>query len=218
MSTPQTPGGDASLATSAAVTRIFSEILDAVHDGSLEPGDRISDGELAIRFGVSRTPVREALQRLREIGVIEASASRFTRIAVVTPLQTQQAYAVWLALFATLVDETVPRASGETVALMRADHESFLEGLRSGDNHHVARANFDLVRRLQADSANPILLRALGSVVHIVRLGALHLPQRLDLERLAEAQLLLIAAAEGRDLELGREALKVLRAIPVPQD
>ncbi|TAL46104.1 MAG: GntR family transcriptional regulator, partial [Salinibacterium sp.] len=52
---------------------VFEQILAAVHAGALLPGQRISDAALAEQFGVSRTPVREALQRLREIGIIEAS-------------------------------------------------------------------------------------------------------------------------------------------------
>ena len=97
------------------MTNVYEELLEAVHRGDLLPGERISDGELAKRYGVSRSPVREALQRLRDIGIIEASASRFTRVAVVTPVQTTQAYVVWLSLFATLVEEVIESVPVETV-------------------------------------------------------------------------------------------------------
>lgn len=209
---------DALLATSPAVTRVFDEILTAVHEGRLQPGQRISDAELAAQFGISRTPVREALQRLREIGIIEASASRFTRVAVVTPLQTSQAYSVWLALYRALVEETVPEARAATVDAMRADNANYLAALVAEDNQQLARANFDFFSRLQADSQNAALRRALTSVVHLVRLGALHLPARIDLATLGEAQRVLIDAAAAHDVAAARRAMDLLGGIHVPTE
>ncbi|HWR85742.1 MAG TPA: GntR family transcriptional regulator [Rhodoglobus sp.] len=206
------------IGTSPTVTRIFEELLDDVHEGVLQPGERINDGELAARFGVSRTPVREALQRLREIGVVEASASRFTRIAMVTPLQTLQAYTVWRALFGALADEVLPRATPESVDAMRSDHDEFVTGLTTADNLRAAKANFHFFDRLQRQSDNPALRRALTSVVHIVRLGSLHLPDAIDLSAVAAAQQLLIEAADRRDAAVGREAMRMLAGIRVPQE
>lgn len=206
----------AHLASSPVVTSVFEQVLAAVHEGTLLPGQRISDAALAEQFGVSRTPVREALQRLREIGIIEASASRFTRIADVTPLQTAHAFIVWLALYRALIEETVPVASAVTAAAMRADHVRFLESLPTLDYQRVAMANFDFFSHLPAKSGNPALQRALISVVHIVRLGSLHLPSTIDLEAIGRAQTLLLDATATRDLPMARSALDLLGGVEVP--
>jgi len=42
----------------------YDQILDAIDVGTYGPGDRLVESELAERFGMSRTPIREALQRL----------------------------------------------------------------------------------------------------------------------------------------------------------
>lgn len=212
------PANDAArLAPSPVVTSVFDQLLAAVHEGHLLPGQRISDAELAQQFGVSRTPVREALQRLREIGVIEASPSRFTRVADVTPLQTAQAYVVWLALFGTLIEEVITRASPAAVESMRADHAEFLAGVDAMDAPRIATANFRFFMHLPAESANPALQRTINSVVHVIRLGSLHLPQYIDMGSLGRAQELLVTAATTHDRAVAREALAILRHIEIPQ-
>lgn len=211
-------GEDDKLATSKVVTTVFEQILAAVHEGTLLPGERISDAALATQFGVSRTPVREALQRLREIGIIEASPSRFTRVAVVTPEQTAQAYVVWLALYRALVEEVVPHAADGTLEVLEEDHAQFLIALTKHDVQRIATANFLFFSRLPAESSNPALQRAIISVVHIVRLGSLHLPEYIDLEALGRAQGLLLEGVRLRDVQFARDAMKLLAQIQVPQE
>lgn len=61
---------------------VYAILGDAISDGRLTPGQRLRDVELAEALGVSRTPVREALQRLERIGLVEVSANRYTRVSV----------------------------------------------------------------------------------------------------------------------------------------
>ena len=205
-------------ATSRVVTAVFDDILRAVHEGELLPGQRISDAALAEQLGVSRTPVREALQRLREIGIVEASANRFTRIADVSPRQTAEAMLVWLSLYSAVVDEVVPIAEAELVAAMRADHEEFRARLTASDLQGLATANLSYFSHLAAASSNATLQRAITSVVHIVRLGSLHLPERIDVDALDDAQQLLIEATERHDVTEARRALSAIAAITIPQE
>ncbi|MBX3100453.1 MAG: GntR family transcriptional regulator [Salinibacterium sp.] len=207
---------DDKVTTSKVVVTVFEQILSAVHEGTLLPGQRISDAALAQEFGVSRTPVREALQRLREIGIIEASPSRFTRVAVVTPDQTAQAYVVWLALYRALIEEVVPRAPDGIHVFLEQEHERFLGSLEAKDVQGIATANFLFFSRLSTESTNPALQRAIVSVVHIVRLGSLNLPEYIDVEALGRAQKILIEAVRLRDVVMARASLKLLATIRVP--
>ena len=206
------------LATSSVVTTVFDDILAAVHEGRLRPGQRISDIKLAEEMGISRTPVREALQRLREIGIIEASPNRFTRVAVITPHQTADAMVVWLALYGALVTEVVPNAPRPVLAAMRADHAALIACRIALDLEGLATANLSFFSHLVSASSNLTLQRAIISVVHIVRLGSLHLPERVDFAALERSQKLLIEAVDHKDLAQGRAALEILATIVVPQE
>jgi DNA-binding GntR family transcriptional regulator len=198
------------------VSVVFDEILDAVMRGELLPGQRISDAVLAQQYGVSRTPVREALQRLRDIGVIEASPSRFTRVAEVTPLQTLHAFIVWQALYAALLEEVIPSADPALAEALRDDHLQYREAVSALAAQRIATANFLFFMRLAQQTQNPTLLRSIVSVVHIIRLGSLHLPDYIDFESLGRAHELVIEAVELRDLDSAREAISVLRSIRIP--
>ena len=61
--------------------RIESALLDDIAAGLLEPGERLDETKLADRFGVSRTPVREALSRLTAQGVLVSGEKRGVRVA-----------------------------------------------------------------------------------------------------------------------------------------
>lgn len=64
---------------------VYAVLGEAILRGTLRPGDRLRDVELAARLGVSRTPVREALQRLERLGLVEVAANRYTRVTEAHP-------------------------------------------------------------------------------------------------------------------------------------
>ena len=207
-----------SFATSSNVTTVFDAILDDVHQGRLLPGTRISDSDLAEKLGVSRTPVREALQRLREIGIIEASANRYTRIAIISPQQTADAMVVWVALYGALVSEVIALVPPDMVLAMRADHDRFVEHLVNPDPQKLATANADFFAHLVTLSSNVVLQRGITSVVHQIRLGSLHLPEYIDLRALSVAQDLLVHAARDHDRAAALGSMRMLGLIEVPLD
>ncbi|MCC6270705.1 MAG: GntR family transcriptional regulator [Microbacteriaceae bacterium] len=208
---------DTEISTSKIVTRVFDQILESIHEGLLQPGEHISDTKLAETYGVSRTPVREALQRLREIGVVEASPNRFTRVSVVGPSETAEAMVVWLALFDVLLDEVILRADDTVLALMIKDHAEFVKAIARMDMQSAATANFDFFTRLTVLSKNAALRRAITSVVHIIRLGSLNLPEYLDTSTLATAQKMFVDALRARNRGIGHDAMVLVRGIVIPQ-
>lgn len=64
---------------------VFHLVGERIVTGELAPGSRIRDSELARELAVSRTPVREALQRLERIGLVVMYPNRYTEISRMTP-------------------------------------------------------------------------------------------------------------------------------------
>src|SRR3712207_7824255 len=75
------PTDTAEIPRLSARERIYETMKSLIVDGVLEPEEQLKDLELAERFGVSRTPVREALRQLEDEGLVETARNRWTRVA-----------------------------------------------------------------------------------------------------------------------------------------
>lgn len=71
--------------------RVYDELAAAIRDLRLPPGASLAESELAVRFGVSRTPVREALARLDAAGLVSVVPQVGTRVELIRMGQVRQA-------------------------------------------------------------------------------------------------------------------------------
>jgi DNA-binding GntR family transcriptional regulator len=71
---------------------VYDAICQAISEGGFKSGERIREEEIAARYGVSRTPVREALQRLQERGLLTIGAGRGLVVAELTKHQVLELY------------------------------------------------------------------------------------------------------------------------------
>jgi DNA-binding GntR family transcriptional regulator len=71
---------------------VYKELRRQISQGDLLPGERLREVEIASSFGVSRTPVREALKQLRSDGLLDYLGSRGATIAELTPQQAIELY------------------------------------------------------------------------------------------------------------------------------
>jgi DNA-binding GntR family transcriptional regulator len=73
---------------------VLASLRDAIWEGRFARGERIPEEEIARSLGVSRTPVREALQRLQERGLLTVGAGRSLVVAELTKQQVLELYAM----------------------------------------------------------------------------------------------------------------------------
>lgn len=78
----------------SSTQRIETALLNEIAAGMVEPGEKLDETRLAERFGVSRTPVREALNRLAAQGVLVAGEKRGVRVAQYTREELAQMFEV----------------------------------------------------------------------------------------------------------------------------
>ncbi|GAA2279067.1 GntR family transcriptional regulator [Nonomuraea roseoviolacea subsp. roseoviolacea] len=147
----------------------YRAIRDAIVDGTLAPGERLSDGDLVEWLGVSRTPVREALARLEQAGLVRTKPGRYT---IVSPLDVRAARAarsVTSAMHELAVREALPGLSAAELDAMRAANERFADALRRDDVEAAIAADDDFHGVLVTASANAAIRSVLEQFTPMLR-------------------------------------------------
>tara|TARA_R110002072_G_scaffold11799_5_gene52592 strand:- start:1081 stop:1737 length:657 start_codon:yes stop_codon:yes gene_type:complete len=142
-------------------TDAYSMILDAIDVGTYRPGDRLVENELAERFGVSRTPVREALQRLETQSLL-ARDGRSLIVASLDHNQTAELYVVRGELEGLAARLAARHATVEEVRVLREMVEQ--DNALTGDPGALARANRRFHKQVHLASHNRYLVQQLDLV------------------------------------------------------
>jgi DNA-binding GntR family transcriptional regulator len=111
----------------------YRAIRDAIVDGTLAPGERLTDPELVAWLGVSRTPIREALARLEQAGLVQTKPGKHTIVSPVDVRAVHDAQAVTAAMHELAVLTAVPNLTEGELDAMRAANDRFATALRRND-------------------------------------------------------------------------------------
>ncbi len=204
--------------------QIVQQIEDSILKGSLKAGDQLpAERDLALKFGVSRTAVREAVKVLREKGLVEAYSGRGTFITDGRSQAIRQSLDLMIkigrpegsthlvevreilepaiaALAATRAEEQHISAMREAIAVMdreRRDPEAFIE------------ADLDFHLALAEAAGNPLILSLIDSIVGILRQERIRIfyveggPERGQYHHKR-----ILSVIENRDPEKAREAMR----------
>ena len=140
----------------------YTLILEAIEAGTYKPGDRLVESELAERLGVSRTPVREALQRLET----QAMLTRDGRSLIVASLdhnQLSELYAVRTELEGLAARLAARHATAEEVRVLEGMVAED-RALMGGDPRALSRANKRFHKQIHLASHNRFLVQQLELV------------------------------------------------------
>jgi len=210
--------------TSRLYEQIVQQIEESIVKGDLKAGDQLpAERELALRFGVSRTAVREAVKALREKGLVEAYSGRGTFITDGTTRAVRQSLDLMVkigqpegsfhlaevrailepeiaALAATRIQESELSTMRDAVAIMD----------RSGqDPDSYIEADLDFHLALAEGAANPLILSLLDSIVGLLReqrLRIFRVPGGPDRGQVHHKRIL--EAVERHDAEKARDAMR----------
>jgi DNA-binding GntR family transcriptional regulator len=181
--------------------RAYRMLRDAIVNGELAPGAVIRDAELAMQVGLSRTPVREALARLADEGLVETRPHAWTRVAPLSLRDVRDALVVVRAMHELAVRLAVPVMTEKHHEVMRAANRRFADAVEGGDVEGAVDAD---------DALHDVPVAVLGNRALAVTIER-QLPVIRRLERLRFGSLLgrssigrhdqLIEACEDRDTE-----------------
>jgi DNA-binding GntR family transcriptional regulator len=175
----------------------YTQLESAILTGELRPRERLIEQELAERLGMSRTPIREALRRLEERGLVRILPHRGAVVADISPVDIENIYAVRCHVESLAARLAAERITPKTIQQVR-DIES-AQSRRSAVRNIRAlmQANDAFHDTIYGAAGNPCLLEVIQQLrrqVHPVRFSAWSQPDRI-----------------ARSLTEHREMIEVLR-------
>lgn len=194
------------------VQTLYRRVRDAINDGTLHPGERLTETRLAEAAGISRTPVREVLHRLESEGLIETEAGGRVKRVVHRP--TRDEVADLLA-----VRETLEAMAGRLAATMRSELDvelletfvgAYAKATQGGDIEAVVRANFAFHDEVWRVARNQYLTEQLSVIRRkIQRLQGDNPALKDRLEETLEDHRQIVAAIKAGDADEAGERLRL---------
>lgn len=112
--------------------QVYRAIREQIISGRLHPGEKLSDLRLSDALHVSRTPVREALYRLVQEGVVQVNRRRGFAVTTMTTQDVRELYEIRLGLELLAVRLGGPHLDAAALATMRHSHDRMASLLRAG--------------------------------------------------------------------------------------
>jgi len=149
----------------------YARTRDAILDGELEPGSRLSVPDLARRLGISRSPARESILRLLSEGLAEEIPHRGAFVSDITVDDLVDLYAVRAALEGLAARLAAGNIDPENRRALEKSLEVHRSAIDDGDRHEITEADMAFHHLLYRISDNPWLLDTLLRLQSLVRLG-----------------------------------------------
>ena len=179
--------------------KIRDSLEQRIVEGELGNGKRLDETELSRFYGVSRTPVREALQRLAESGLAEHLPRRGTFVRSPSLSQLVEMFEVMAELECMAIRLAARRATAEDIDALEKDNETCRAAVAADDTKKYYEVNARLHGRIYQMSGNSFLAseaRRLHDRLRPFRRLQLRVRGRME-ESMAEHDIILAALRDG---------------------
>ncbi len=146
-----------------AVDEIFDHLRDEINALQLRPGDRISEAEIAARFGVSRQPVRDAFTRLANLDLLLIRPQRATEVKRFSAREIEKSRFVRAAVEAEVLRRAArARGAGKAASLAR-ELDRQRRAIAAGDAAAFSALDYDFHRALCEIAGTPYAFEVIAA-------------------------------------------------------
>jgi GntR family transcriptional regulator, rspAB operon transcriptional repressor len=192
----------------SVAVQVFDLIRREILDTTLPPGSPLSEHALSQRFGVSRTPIREALLRLAEEGLVQIVPQVGTFVTRISLAKVYEAQFIREALECAAV-RAAARSRRLDVSLLHAIMISQKTAATTGEAEDFYAADEALHAAIAAASGHPrVWTVALNEKLQLDRVRMLDVSQRPDLSELVVQHSAIVAALEAKDVGAAEAAMR----------
>jgi GntR family transcriptional regulator, rspAB operon transcriptional repressor len=189
-------------------TSVYQRLREDILSLALKPGTAVSEKELALAYGVSRTPVREALLRLAGEGLVEIVPKSGTVVTRIPASRLPEAIVIRTALEQVTVRKAALHASLSDLMGLRMLLQRQMEAAEARDEEAFHAADEAFHAAIAAAAGFPGIWALVQQVkMQVDRYRRLTLPQEGRMERVHRDHSEIVAALEARDGERAASAM-----------
>lgn len=152
----------AAVRSGTTVEGLVRAVADDIVSGKLAPGARLDEASLALRYEVSRTPVREALSRLSAMGLIDRPPNRGAVVAIVSDERLHSMFEAMAELEALCAKLAAKRMTTSERNQLDAVHRAAAQLVHVGAEEDYARHNVDFHTRIYIGAHNAHIQELVG--------------------------------------------------------
>ncbi len=196
----------------SGVKMVYDILRDEILDLVLPPGSAVDEVQLAERFGMSRTPIREALVRLSGEGLIDTLPNRSTMVSNIDFLNMHTYFDALTLMYRVTTQLAAQHHRAEDLAIIRARQAEFAAAVKAQDALAMIATNADFHLAVAEAGQNPyftgLFKRLLDEGRRILRLYYQSYEDRLP-QRFVDEHDEMIAAIAARDLGLSERLARI---------
>ena len=164
---------------------LLNRLRKMIIEGQFVPGDKIPERQLCDQFGVSRTPLREALKVLAAEGLVQLAPNRGAMVAAFSPEELEECLPMVATVESLAGELACANITDEEIAAIKALHAGMLAALAAGNLDASLAMNREIHKGIVTAARNP-LLAAIHDTLFF-RVGRTRLAPYLSKETIAKA-------------------------------
>jgi DNA-binding GntR family transcriptional regulator len=194
--------------------RAYRALREQIATGGLAPGARVTERGLAVRLGVSATPIREALRRLEQERLVERVTARQLRIAAQSEQSLRELMYTEAVVRAAAARIATPKISADTLDAMQELIEELERDPQTGDPEHQLALARRFDELLLAAAGNEVIaglidtVSVFGSSLRIRAVRSMHDTPEVGLSRIRSHREIL-TALRARDADRVEKLMRV---------
>ncbi len=189
--------------------RILETIRDAIISGALKPGEKVAEPELAERFGISRTPIREAFRQLESEGYLTVIPRKGAVVVSFSQRDVEEFYAIKSILEGYAARRACEKLSDREIQRLEGINEKLRTLAEDGDIKHFFKVHNDFhelfIKAADNDKLTDLIASLVGKFQRL-RVASLSLPGRMRVS--VDEHEKIIDAFRARDAEKAEKLVR----------
>jgi len=198
----------ARIAQTALYQEVAERLRQRIYSHELPPGTWVDEQALAVDYGISRTPLREALKVLAAEGLVTLKPRRGCYVTEISERDLDEIFPLMAMLEGRCAFEATQKAGANDIARLEGIHALLERHAASGDRERFFDANQEFHRAVQELADNRWLMQVIQDLRKVLKLTRLHsLTLEGRLQQSLEEHRRIVAAFKARDAKAAEQTM-----------